>query len=113
MHGLAGNCKCKDQLMCDLQIVKRPGPGLLAFLLGVAIGVMVTLSAAEMYIRNAWENGFWGITAAAGCGVALYYFVQPFLPDFVDHGHDKKSAEVSRACHAFAVLSNPCVGCHS
>ena len=95
-----------------LQIVKRPGPGLLAFLLGVAIGVMVTLSAAEMYIRNAWENGFWGISAAAGCGVALYYFLQPFLPDFVDHGHDKKSAEVGNVpgWHACAQLDQAMLG---
>ena len=81
-----------------LQIVKRPGPGLLSFLLGIAIGVMVTLSALEMYIRNAYEHGFWGITLAAGCGVALYYFVQPFLPDFADHSHEKKSAEVRTEC---------------
>jgi len=68
---------------------------LLAFLLGVAIGVMFTLSAAEMYIRNAYEHGFWGITIAVLGGAALYYFLQPFLPDFVDHSHDKKAAEVS------------------
>lgn len=76
-----------------IAIIKRPGPGLLAFLLGVAIGVMFTLSAAEMYVRNAYENGFWSITVAALGGVALYYFLQPFLPDFVDHIHDKKSVE--------------------
>ena len=76
------------------QIVKRPGPGLLAFLLGVAIGVMFTLSAAEMYIRNAYEHGFWSISAAVLGGVALYYFLQPFLPDFADHSHGKKASEV-------------------
>lgn len=80
-----------------VQIIKRPGPGLLAFLLGVAIGVMFTLSAAEMYVRNAYENGFWSITVAALGGVALYYFLQPFLPDFVDHNHDKKSSEVTKS----------------
>lgn len=80
---------------CESQIIKRPGPGLLAFLLGVAIGVMFTLSAAEMYIRNAYEHGFWSVTAAVLGGVALYYFLQPFLPDFVDHNHDKKNSEVS------------------
>ena len=78
-----------------MQIIKRPGPGLLAFLLGVAIGVMFTLSAAEMYIRNAYEHGFWSISAAVLGGGALYYFLQPFLPDFADHSHDKKASEVS------------------
>ena len=77
-----------------MQIIKRPGPGLLAFLLGVAIGVMLTLSAAEMYIRNAYEHGFWSISAAVLGGVALYYFLQPFLPDFGDHSHNKKALEV-------------------
>ncbi|KAK9901626.1 hypothetical protein WJX75_005604 [Coccomyxa subellipsoidea] len=76
-----------------IAIIKRPGPGLLAFLLGVAIGVMFTLSAAEMYIRNAYEHGFWSVTAAVLGGVALYYFLQPFLPDFVDHNHDKKNSK--------------------
>ncbi len=56
---------------------------------------MFTLSAAEMYIRNAYEHGFWSITASVLGGVALYYFLQPFLPDFVDHNHDKKNSEVS------------------
>lgn len=89
-------CKPPEQRpTCALQIIKRPGPGLLAFLLGVAIGVMFTLSAAEMYIRNAYEHGFWSITASVLGGVALYYFLQPFLPDFVDHNHDKKNSEVS------------------
>ncbi len=86
------------------QIIKRPGPGLLAFLLGVAIGVMFTLSAAEMYVRNAYENGFWSITTAALGGVALYYFLQPFLPDFVDHNHDKKSSEVTKSIQIFSLL---------
>lgn len=55
---------------------------------------MFTLSAAEMYIRNAYEHGFWSISAAVLGGVALYYFVQPFLPDFADHSHGKKASEV-------------------
>ena len=83
-----------------MQIIKRPGPGLLAFLLGVAIGVMFTLSAAEMYIRNAYEHGFWSISAAVLGGVALYYFLQPFLPDFADHSHDKKALEVGMVPYA-------------
>lgn len=58
---------------------------------------MFTLSAAEMYIRNAYEHGFWSISAAVLGGVALYYFLQPFLPDFADHSNDKKALEVGAA----------------
>lgn len=95
-----------------MQIVKRPGPGLLAFLLGVAIGVMFTLSTAEMYIRNAYEHGFWSISAAVLGGGALYYFLQPFLPDFADHSHDKKASEVGTCCifehwSAVSLISQP------
>ena len=60
---------------------------------------MFTLSAAEMYIRNAYEHGFWSISAAVLGGVALYYFLQPFLPDFADHTHGKKASEVSSQLH--------------
>ena len=58
---------------------------------------MFTLSAAEMYIRNAYEHGFWSISAAVLGGVALYYFLQPFLPDFADHSNHKKASEVGAA----------------
>ena len=60
---------------------------------------MFTLSAAEMYIRNAYEHGFWSISAAVLGGVALYYFLQPFLPDFADHSHGKKASEVGSQLH--------------
>ena len=91
-----------------MQIIKRPGPGLLAFLLGVAIGVMYTLSAAEMYIRNAYEHGFWSISAAVLGGVALYYFLQPFLPDFADHSHNKKALEVGVVPYALRQSAGAC-----
>jgi ZIP family zinc transporter len=80
------------------QIIKRPGPALLSFLLGLAIGVMATLSVAEMFIRNALEHGALRVSASVAAGAALYYFVQPFLPDFVEHEHGKKGSDVRRAC---------------
>ena len=65
--------------------MKKPGNDLLSFLLGIAIGVMATLSVLEMWLHNAAEHGIVGITAAAAAGVALYYVAQPYFPDFVDH----------------------------
>ncbi|KAK9835162.1 hypothetical protein WJX81_002306 [Elliptochloris bilobata] len=76
-----------------IAIIKRPGPALLSFLLGLAIGVMVTLSVAEMWLRNALEHGFLRVSASVACGSALYFFVQPFLPDFEEHDHGKKGTE--------------------
>lgn len=55
---------------------------MLAFLLGTAIGVMFVLSVAEMWIHNAIEHGWPGVTAAMLCGALLYQLISPFLPDF-------------------------------
>lgn len=63
-------------------MLRRPDDGLLAFLLGTAIGVMLLLSLAEMWIRNAIDHGWPGVTGAAVCGALLYQVIQPFLPDF-------------------------------
>ena len=70
------------QWLLFLQIIKKPENKLLAALLGVAIGVMVTLSTAEMYIRNAMEHGWLGISTATAAGMLVYYFLQPYFPDF-------------------------------
>jgi ZIP family zinc transporter len=43
---------------------------------------MLLLSLAEMWIRNAMEHGWPGVTGAAVCGALLYQVIQPFLPDF-------------------------------
>lgn len=68
-----------------IAIVKKPGNDLLSFLLGIAIGVMATLSVLEMWLHNAVEHGPIAITAATAAGVALYYAAQPYFPDFETH----------------------------
>jgi len=68
-----------------IAIVKKPGNDLLSFLLGIAIGVMATLSVLEMWLHNAVEHGPVAITAATAAGVALYYAAQPYFPDFETH----------------------------
>lgn len=55
-----------------LQIIRRPDDSLLALLLGTAIGVMFTLSVAEMWIHNAMEHGWLGVTGAVLLGALLY-----------------------------------------
>lgn len=65
-----------------MQIVRKPGNQLLAALLGVAIGVMATLSIAEMLVRNAMEHGWTGISLACAAGALTYYLLQPYFPDF-------------------------------
>eukprot|EP01025_Chloroclados_australasicus_P043174 TRINITY_DN45_c4_g1_i2.p1 TRINITY_DN45_c4_g1~~TRINITY_DN45_c4_g1_i2.p1 ORF type:complete len:1543 (-),score=216.85 TRINITY_DN45_c4_g1_i2:1008-5513(-) len=64
-----------------LAIIRRPDDGLLAFLLGVAIGVMTSLSIAELWLRNAIHNGFIVTTLSLFGGGLLYYVVQPFIPE--------------------------------
>lgn len=54
---------------------------------------MLTLSVLEMWIHNAYEHGAIGITAATAAGVALYYYGQPYLPDFEGHKYEQVPAE--------------------
>ncbi|KAG7668211.1 hypothetical protein Ndes2526A_g01057 [Nannochloris sp. 'desiccata'] len=65
-----------------IAIVRKPDDSMLAFLLGTAVGVMFVLSVAEMWIHNAMEHGWVGITTAMLCGALLYQIISPFLPDF-------------------------------
>ena len=65
-----------------LAIVRRPDDTMLAFLLGTAIGVMVSLSVIEMWIHNAVQHGWPGVTFAVLCGALLYRIISPLLPDF-------------------------------
>ncbi|KAI3425977.1 hypothetical protein D9Q98_007945 [Chlorella vulgaris] len=78
-------------------VIKQPDDALLAFLLGNAIGVMVLLSVAEMWIHNALSHGWLEITVAFGLGALLYHFCQPYIPDFGSHHHelDQKNHKAS------------------
>ena len=70
---------------------------------------MATLSVAEMWLRNALEHGVRRVSASVACGAALYYFVQPFLPDFVEHDHGKKGTEVRcRSAHRVPLQDTFC-----
>lgn len=72
------------------QIIRRPGPGLLSLLLGLAIGVMATLSMIEMWLHNAYEHGPLSITGAVAVGAGLYCLLQPYFPDFETDEADKR-----------------------
>ena len=53
-----------------LAVIRRPEAGLLAFLLGTAIGVMATLSVLELMLKNAIDNGVWEARAVHCMSVA-------------------------------------------
>lgn len=63
-----------------LAVIKRPDQALLALLLGIAIGVMATLSLVELFLRNAMENGFVGVSVSTALGAAFYVMLEPFIP---------------------------------
>ena len=65
-----------------LAVIKRPEAGLLAFLLGTAIGVMATLSVLELFIQNAVDNGAVPVALCAAAGGATYVLLEPLLPHF-------------------------------
>jgi hypothetical protein len=47
-----------------------------------SLQVMSALSILEMFLRNAYEHGMVGITAAVLSGGLSYVLLQPYLPDF-------------------------------
>ncbi len=70
------------------QVLKRPGDALMAYLLGLAFGVMFLLSVWELWIHAAMEYGFWPVTLPVMGGALLYIALQPLLPTFgEDHAH--------------------------
>lgn len=62
--------------------VRKPNDATLAFLLGLAVGVMATLSIVELWIKNGIENGFVSTSVAVTGGVLLYRVLQPYFPEF-------------------------------
>jgi ZIP family zinc transporter len=64
---------------------KKPDARAMAFLLGVAIGVMTSLSFVELYAKNVIEHGFWSVTAATLGGAGTYACAAPLLPNPETH----------------------------
>lgn len=61
-------------------VLRKPSDSHVAFLLGIAIGVMMLLSVVEMWIHNAMEHGWIPVTCAVTVGALLYKCLQPLLP---------------------------------
>ena len=62
-------------------VYKKPDARAMAFLLGVAIGVMTTLSFVELYVKNVIEHGILRVTGATMGGAGLYACAAPLLPN--------------------------------
>lgn len=69
-----------------LAVIRRPEAGLLAFLLGTAIGVMATLSVLELFIENAVHHGAIPVALCAAAGGATYVLLEPLLPHYHPDG---------------------------
>jgi len=65
-----------------------PDEATLAFLLGSAVGVMSTVSIAELWVHKAMEHSNWlGITAAVAAGGVVFAILDPLLPKPVEPQH--------------------------
>ncbi|XRB05933.1 zinc transporter ZupT [Pycnococcus provasolii] len=64
-----------------MAIVSKPDDARLAFLLGIAVGVMASLSIVELLINNAVEHGALGVSASCVLGAIFYAVVEPLLPE--------------------------------
>lgn len=71
-------------------VVRQPDDSMLAFLLGLALGVMATLSIVELWIKNALDNGLLPVSAAVVAGAALFYVAHPFFPEVEISQQDKE-----------------------
>ena len=64
-----------------LAVTSKPDARTLALLLGLAIGVMASLSFVELYVKNVIEHGFVSITVATLVGASTYACIAPLLPN--------------------------------
>jgi zinc transporter, ZIP family len=105
LSALAGGCTAIGGF---LAILKRPDPGLLALLLGLAQGVMATLSLGEMILHNAYEHDTLSILGWALAGFAAFRLLSPLLPkgealpegaDTQAKGEDGKGPGVAHKAH--------------
>jgi len=63
-----------------IAIIHKPGHEVMALLLGMAIGVMATVSIVELIVRNALENDTFLVLGSALGGGMVYYILEPFFP---------------------------------
>ncbi|GAX81348.1 hypothetical protein CEUSTIGMA_g8779.t1 [Chlamydomonas eustigma] len=70
-------------------IIRRPDHAMLAGLLGVAIGVMSTVSIVELIVKNAMEHDTFLVLFATTLGALAYYVCEPLIPKAEDHNHLK------------------------
>jgi zinc transporter, ZIP family len=86
--------------------VRKPDDASLAFLLGLALGVMATLSIVELWIKNGLEHGFFAISVALAGGVLLYYVAQPFFPEF-----EVRAQKIAENRHPHSSSLKPAYAC--
>lgn len=63
------------------QVIKKPDESLLAFLLGIAFGVMMMLSLVELFWDTATRQGFPVVFIAAVIGSSFYSIMRRCLPE--------------------------------
>ncbi|WIA29007.1 hypothetical protein OEZ86_011524 [Tetradesmus obliquus] len=75
---LAGLC---TTIGAVLAITRTPDESFLAFLLGTAMGVMATVSGAELWWHKAVQRQDWlGVSLAVAAGAAAFALLDPLLP---------------------------------
>ena len=81
---------------------------MMAGLLGVALGVMATVSIVELIVKNAMEVDAFMVCAAAMCGGLTYYMLEPLFPRMEEHTHASAQAKVrEKGAHVLCVCMLP------
>lgn len=74
-------------------VIRKPSTQVMAGLLGVALGVMATVSILELLIKNAMEMDALLVCAACLAGGLAYYMLEPLFPKMEDHTHASAQAK--------------------
>jgi zinc transporter ZupT len=86
-----------------------PDESTLAFLLGSAVGVMSTVSIAELWVHKAVEHSNWlGISIAVAAGGVVFAVLDPLLPKPVEPHtllQQKTSQQVRRLQHTAVAMT--------
>ncbi|KAL6746127.1 hypothetical protein V8C86DRAFT_1569795 [Haematococcus lacustris] len=93
-----------------IAVVRRPSQDTMAGLLGVAMGVMATVSAVELIGRNAAHNDPFLVCGSAVAGALAYYLAEPYFPTLPHDPPDDKvqGQEGGGGAAAAGPLACPC-----
>jgi len=79
---------CSTSVGGYIGVMRKPSQRDMSYMLGLAIGVMMTVSIVELVVKNAIENDALKVCASAIMGALTYYVLEPLVPRMEGATHD-------------------------